>query len=485
MKAKLTTLWQENSFALLSGLSLTLALLLRGYFFLRQGGQIHPDEVMQYLEPAQWKIFGYAHLSWEFEKGARNFVLSGFFSHFLRLGAWLGLTPFAVHRAIFAFNSLLSLALLPAMWRLGRALLPNNLRLAWVLTIGAAIFPVFAYFAPHSLSESQVILLATWGSVFWLELHKAEIAPQQNRSHALLAGLLFGLAFVVRYASLPLLIVPSLSLLSAPRRRHLGAFLLGLSFPVAVTALSDWYSWGFPLATFVHYVDVNVVHGYASSHGTMPWWFYLDQLWQLFRWPLLLVALTWVFALRRHWLILVATLLPLISYSLFGHKEMRFILPVLPLLLASLALGLWSLWSAWVMLITRFRPAWGAAKIAWIVVLLSLAGLFFVPLAQVKTWSRGDNRGYFTVLDYVGRQPDATGLLLGTTRSHTGGYTLLRRNIPLQFLYGDLYDHRSFNYIAASTEHEISVLSKRHDMQLVGQDQGVLLFRRKRSTSGP
>ena len=469
-----------RSFYVLTGLTLLLALTMRLYFFLRQGGEIHPDEVFQYLEPAQWKVFGYGQLAWEFEHGARNFALSGFYSHFLRLGAWLQLSPFAVHRALFFLDAMMSLALLPAMWRLGLQIEGIGLWPAWILALSAAIFPIFSYFAPHTLSESHVVVLIAWGTLLWLELQKdsgvqnVQPAPGWRdlcSAPSFAAGLLLGLAFVIRYAAAVFIVVPALDVLLAPRQKKALTFYAGLLLPVLLIALVDWYAWGFPLATFVHYVDRNVLHGYAATHGKMPWWYYFSQLRALFGPAVYLLLGGLLVAVYKKPRLSIAALLPLLAYSLFKHKELRFILPVFPLLIVATAAGF-----AQIGKLLRARNT--RVIYLYIYVFIWFFMIFWTPLRQAQTWSRGQNRGFFTALDYVGRQADATGLLIDTTRSHTGGYTLLRRNIPFMFAYGDLLLHRAYNYVAVTTPGMIRFFKSRKDFRMVGRDQGVFLFRR-------
>lgn len=483
LRHKLFGWMRRHQFYLLTSLLLLSALAMRIYFFLRQGGQIHPDEVFQYLEPAQWKIFGYGHLSWEFDKGARNFALSGFYSHFLRLGAWLQLRPFAVHRALFFLDAMLSLALVPAMWRLGAKLQTRRFYLAWLLAFTAAIFPVFSYFAPHTLSESHVVILLAWGNVLWFELAQPGSANEQFvpslwskqawwSKQAFAAGLLLGLAFIIRYAAAVFLVIPGLYVLLSPRRYKALAFYAGLILPTLIIAAVDWYAWGFPLATFVHYVDKNVIHGYAATHGRAPWWYYFAELRTMFGPAVYLVAAGLFVALFKRPRLTLAALLPLFAYGFFAHKEMRFLLPVFPLIIAASLYGLDVLWQ-------RLCSYAVCQKMFYVYAFTILIVFFWRPLNKVQTWSKGQNRGFFTALDYVGRQADARGLLIDTTRSHTGGYTLLRRNIPFAFAYGDLIGHRAYNYVAVTTEGMIRYFKGRQDFALVGMDQGVFLFRRK------
>ncbi|MFH1811041.1 MAG: hypothetical protein ABIJ09_20035 [Pseudomonadota bacterium] len=451
-----------------------LGCVVRGYYYLRLGGQLHPDEIFQYIEPAHWKIHGYGHLAWEFEKGARNYALSGLYSHFLRIGAWLDMGRYELHRAIWCFDATLTLFLIPAGWRLGQVLAPSRRHLAWTLALLGAVFPVFGYFSVHTLSELHALVLATWGHVLWLDLVQ-EREARRGRQLALSAGLLFGLAFIIRYACAILVLVAAFDVLRSPRRRHLLWFGLAAAAPFVFIGLVDWAEWGRPFGSFYEYIRVNVGEKYAQRHGVEPWIFYLVQLRDTFGWSAIPVVAGVLVSVVTRPRLTLAWLVPLAGYSLFAHKELRFIIPVLPLILAAAVVGLDDL-AAWRARIASSRVEWrwhtlaGAGLLTWM-----LASVFI----SVQGWSTGKERGYFVAQDHVGEQDEASGLMVGTTRFYIGGYTLTHRNIPWVFFKVELLDHPLFNYVAVSGDFEINIMQRRQDFALVEEIEGVFLFRRK------
>ncbi|MBN2359096.1 MAG: hypothetical protein JXR83_06555 [Deltaproteobacteria bacterium] len=452
-----------------------LACAVRAYYLARLGGQYHPDEVFQYLEPAHWKIYGYGHLAWEFEKGARNYALSGLYSHLLRAGDWLGLGRFELHRALWCFDALLTLFLVPAGWRLGQLLAPARCHVAWILALLGAVFPVFGYFSTFTLSELHALVLATWAHVLWLDL-AAEGDPRRRRLLALSCGLLFGLACTIRYASAVLVVVAGVDVLLSPRRRQLLWFGAGFLAPLLFIGLVDWAEWERPFGSLREYLRVNIGENYAAGHGVEPWNFYLAQLYQIFGASSLAVGLGLLAAVAMRPRLTLAWLVPLASYSAFAHKELRFALPLLPLLLAAAVAGLddvlgrvsrrWPATSA-----RRCLTAAAGALLLWV-----LGSAFWA----VQGWSRGSKRGYYAAQALVSERADASGLLVGTTTFYTGGYTLIHRNIPFEFFTWELAEHSLFNYAAISDVNQIKSMRARRDFELIGSSEGVYLFRRRR-----
>ncbi len=94
-----------------------------------------------------------------------------------------------------------------------------------------------------------------------------------------------------------------------------------------------------PFSTVLHYVAFNLAH--AQRYGTSPWYAYLLQL-AVFTVPpaTLVLAGPMLRAFRRHLTVGVSLVAFLVAHSLIGHKEDRFIFPILPLLFVGLGAAL-------------------------------------------------------------------------------------------------------------------------------------------------
>ena len=60
-------------------LLLALGLIVRIAVWWAKGGMHYPDEVFQYLEPANLHLTGLAWLPWEFDRGVRSWILPTFY----------------------------------------------------------------------------------------------------------------------------------------------------------------------------------------------------------------------------------------------------------------------------------------------------------------------------------------------------------------------------------------------------------------------
>ena len=104
-----------------------------------------------------------------------------------------------------------------------------------------------------------------------------------------------------------------------------------------------WQRWVWPEGEVFYY---NAILGKSSDWGTSPWYWYLANaipkamLMTLFLVPLSLVRIP-TLAFDTTWLPFLLPIAGFITlYSCFGHKEMRFLFPVMPVLNLAAAVGL-------------------------------------------------------------------------------------------------------------------------------------------------
>jgi GPI mannosyltransferase 3 len=303
-----------------------------------QLGRLHPDEVYQVLEPAHRLAFGKGVLAWEWQQGLRNWALPGFFAGFLRLCPALGIDDPQARRAVLELPQYaLHLAALGAVYRLVHRRQPDRRALLGVLPI--ALYAPVLHYAGRTLGESISTALLVWG------LERIDAREQRPGSYAF-AGLLLGLAVVVRYGSLAIVATALVWLVWSRRVRDAAAVVCGGAPVAALLGVLDAHSWGAPFHSLLRYLEFNVQSGEAARYfGAEPWWFYLP--WLLFCtlpwvWPVLAIA-----GCSRHrhrqpggepsGLFLWCSGVYLIAISSAAHKELRFLYPALVLLAAGSA----------------------------------------------------------------------------------------------------------------------------------------------------
>lgn len=305
-----------------------------------QLGRLHPDEVFQTLEPANFRAFGFGILAWEWQVGLRNWAVPGLFAWILQLGAAVGINDPLARRALLEVPQLaLHFAMLLAVYRLtARRLQVGPPWLALVAIPLVGLYGPVIHFAGRTMGESFSTAFLV------IAVERLDAARGRAWHVAATAGALLGLAVVTRYGS-AVMVVAALGWLIATRawRPLLFTVLGGLAVALALGAL-DWATWGAPFHSLRKYIDFNVTSGQAAAQfGSEPAWFYLPHLgWLvLWAWPGLLLG--FVRRSEGAWLAAFCALAYVVAISLTAHKEARFLYPGLVLLLVA-ATPAWLAW---------------------------------------------------------------------------------------------------------------------------------------------
>ena len=420
------------------GAVLLVAVALRVALGVGDHGMVWPDEIYQSLEPAHELVFGEGLLPWEYRDGARTWVLPGLIAALLGGTSLVGLGEPGTYLVVvqLAFVAVAA-ATVVATYALARALGASPP----ASVAGAAAFalaPLTIYFGHRALSETASALPVAAG-----------LACVFSRSRRLLlaGAALLVLAVLLRLQN-AIFCAALLGVLAARRdwpalRDAAGVFAAG----ALAMALLDLATWGRLLGSARTYLDENVVEGRASDFGVEPFGYYAEHVWTSSpELTVVVVPLALLGALRRPGLFaLVAAYF--LAHSLVGHKELRFLLPMLAPLCALAAVGL-------DVITPRARNlAVGAAVVLAVVGALRADDLTWGDLGSrngpedVSAW------GHFAdvnrlLLEARGRN-DLCGLKLEQQdRVWSGGYSYLHRRVPY-------YDRREpdgsghFNYVIA------------------------------------
>ncbi len=319
-----------------------LVALVPAVVALVQLGRLHPDEVFQSLEPANFKAFGYGIVAWEWQVGLRNWAVPGLFSFILRFAAALGIDDPLARRAMIAVPQYgLHVAMLLAVHRLTAR---RNVPMAWMSVVLVGLYGLVIHFAGRTMGESFSAAFMVIG------LERLDAAREQPWFVAAAGGAMLGLAVVTRYGS-AVVVVAALAWLVATRAWKPLAFTVagGLVVALALGGL-DWATWGEPFHSLRKYVDFNLVSGQAAAQfGAEPAWYYAPLLgWLvLWAWPGLVLGVV-----RRNEgasIFAFCGLVYLVAITLTPHKEARFLYPGLVLLLVAAT-------PPWLALLGRFTP---------------------------------------------------------------------------------------------------------------------------------
>jgi GPI mannosyltransferase 3 len=393
----------------------------------------HPDEIYQTVEQARRLTTGVGIVPWEFERGTRSWALPGLFAGLMDLSSLWGRAPDNYLVVIYTVMDLVSLIPVACgfywghrVFGLGGAILVGFVTATWAELI---------YFAPHTLTEVAA------GSVLALALYLSYPDRREVGSRRLFAaGALFGLTFVLRFHLAPAIAVAVACVCGLQVRRRWLPLLVGASIPVLAGGLLDTLTWQYPFQSIWLNIWVNFYEGFSNRYAVVPWFYILGFLGYFWSGAFAFIVSLALLGSRRLPLLLGVAATILMTHSLIGHKEYRFVYPALPLIATLAGIGtvevLHALWD-------RLRPGFSRgfgvlmAVGLWCCVSASLfaSGPFQYLLLHLS--------GEIAAFRTLSRDSGVCGIALyGLDLGKTPGYTYLRHGI-------ELYELNSANELSA------------------------------------
>jgi hypothetical protein len=395
---------------------LALAAALRGWAALNTG-PVHPDEIFQYLEQAHRLVFGHGVVTWEYRYGMRSWLLPLLLSVPMQIGAWID--PASELYLVLPRLSMVALSLLAVVAAYGLGARLSRFH-AFAAMAAAAVWPDIVYFGGHVLTEPASTALVLAGAALLLP-------AETSRRRLVLAGLLLGLAAVLRFHYLPAMAV--LALLSCGtqwRARWLPVIGGGL-IAAAVGGAVDIAMGQAPFGWMIANVTQNVVADRAANYGVQPPFFYLQLLGGMWSFGFVAIVLLIVPVLRPYRALICAAAVNLLLHSLIGHKEYRFIFLSVALLVIVAAIG-----SA--ELIRRLQPRLSLK--AGLLAAAALIPVWFGASAALASGSSLPNhwRAFLAGSEaarMLRAEPNICGVgVVGMLVWDAGGYTTYRHSVP-------------------------------------------------------
>ena len=318
--------WRLLPIVLAAALAIRAAVALAGDFVL------HPDEIMQYLEPAHRLAFGNGVVYWEYFYGARSWLVPGAVAAALKLFALVGAAQPAGYIAGVKLGfCVLSLAIPAGMYFFARRHFGEPSARA-ALVAGACWYEL-AGFAHKPMTEfvATALLLALLALV-------ARQAVDDGRS-VWLSALVAVLASAVRVQYAPLAF-GMLAVLFIRTRKRVQLVIAAAAFALAVGAF-DAITWdGGLFHSYTTNVRFNLLWGEMRS-GESPAYQYLEWLLLAGGGLSAIAAGAALLKPRRYGFLLLLAVLLLAMHSLQAHKEYRFVFAVIPIWLL-IAADIWA-----------------------------------------------------------------------------------------------------------------------------------------------
>ena len=313
---------------------LGIAFVLRAIVALGGDFVIHPDEIMQYLEPAHALVFGNGIVYWEYFYGARSWLVPGMVAGILWLSDAVGLgEPWFYVDAVKLVLCLLSLLIPWGTYHYSRRILNEPAaRLALILT---CIWPYLIAYAHKPMTE----FVAT--DVFMGVLGLAALPASRHRLPAAVCGFLITLAALLRFQYAPVAMILWLAKIITLKPRSAWAMFSGSCLAMILVSLLEWYSWG----GILHSYKANLLVNFALDQYRegKPFYYYVSRLLYATCGGILLAV--WVMCRQPKRYLLVGTcflMLLVTHFFLASHKEFRFLFLMLVLCLMPLAAWLTS-----------------------------------------------------------------------------------------------------------------------------------------------
>ena len=290
----------------------------------------HPDETFQYLEQAYRLVTGQGLIPWEYQVGARSWLLPWIITPAVGTAHMISSEPAVLRLVVGTFLSILSTGAVIAAYRIG--LVAGGRLHALFAGLLAAYWAEIVQLSPHMLADTISAITLIAGLAFGARLSRS------TSREILWAGIMFGFTIIVRPQLGPACAVAGLIIAGlVPGRRWL-VMAAGVLAPIALLGLTDWLTWGSPFHSVLLYVRVNS-GGMADLYGTAPPGWYIANEAMIWGMALPAVVLALAFGARRAPLPLATALIVIATFSAVAHKEWRFIFPALPLLLAVCGIG--------------------------------------------------------------------------------------------------------------------------------------------------
>ena len=308
--------WKHLPWILLLAFAFRVAIAISGDYVL------HPDEVMQYLEPAHQLVFGNGVTYWEYFYGARSWLVPGLVAGVLLFFKTVGLdSPEWYVGSVKVLFCFISLAVPAGMYFFTRRHMGEST--ARVALVAGAFWYELAGFAHKPMTE----FVAT--AVIMTMLAVFAKSPSGRPGVTWLVVFLGVLTSAIRMQYLPLVLFLFLVfVLLAKRKIH---FVLAAVLSVVGIGVFDALTWqGGLFHSYILNLQVNLAldafrSGESPSYQFVTW---------LFVSGVGLSALSIVLALRdfrRYGFLLALLAIVLVSHSLQAHKEYRFIFIAIPI----------------------------------------------------------------------------------------------------------------------------------------------------------
>ncbi len=360
-------------------LSAVVWYVLTAYF---STGYYHADEHYQIVEFAAYKEGKVSAngLPWEFKAQIRPATQVIMAYGIFEVAEKVGLNdPYTKAFMLRLITALLAVSVIFSFARhFKKLVLPDYRNLFLLLSF-------FIWFLPSlNVRFSSEI----WAGLIFMQVLVVADKEKRKQNDFVIIGLLSGLAFLFRYQISIAIFGVLLWLLIIKKEKITGLLILVLSGSAVVLAgtLIDYWFYGEFVIVPWNYLNINLLEGKATEFGTSPWYYYFYYVFRFAFFPFgsIIILSFLFFVLKKPRNIIVWAVVPFVFvHMLIGHKELRFLFPLINLVPLMVVYAIQQIrWD-------KMRRGW-RRSILIMGVLLGLINIMALLVASIKPAGRGD-----------------------------------------------------------------------------------------------
>ncbi len=302
-------------------------------------GYFQVDEHFQILEFTAFKL-GIADendIAWEFHDQIRPAIQPAFAFGMVKFFNLLSLkSPFFHATILRIISAILSVGCMYLLIISFIHEIKSEFLKRWFLFLSLMIW--FLPYIHVRFSSENWTGLACWSGFALIFIpNLPQFGIKKKYIKELVVGVLFGLSFIFRFQTGLMIGGIFLWLLFIKKERILNLFVIfsGILLSLLLGFVIDHWFYGEWTFTAWNYFNINLLQNKVSSFGIEPWWYYFEEivLKGVPPYSILIVFCTlivWVFFPKHP---LTWATIPFIAiHFLIGHKELRFLFPLLNIL---------------------------------------------------------------------------------------------------------------------------------------------------------
>jgi phosphatidylinositol glycan class B len=310
-------------------------------------GYYHVDEHFQILEFTALKS-GMAQegdLAWEYQDRLRPAIQPAIAYSLVHISNLIHLNnPFWQAMALRIISALLSLLcmyllILSFDKEIRSAFLKN-----WLVFLSFLIW--FLPYIHVRYSSENWAGLTFWSGFALLQFtHTKYRISDEFHLKEFIIGIILGLSFIIRFQAGLLIggLILWLIFIKKEKYSKLLVIIFGILFSILIGVLVDYWFYGEWTLTAWNYFKINILENNVPNFGIEPWWYYFEEVFIKAFPPfsiLIIIGPIFIwFYFPKHALTWV-TLPFLTVHFLFGHKELRFLFPLINILPVILILSI-------------------------------------------------------------------------------------------------------------------------------------------------